>query len=183
MIINDIKIVKVNRCNYKTAIKIQADIFPNEKSADDIMSSVTHKSDIFNLLEYFLIKVDGTFVGICGLYSYKIHAGDAFLGWFGVLEQYRKNGYGTFALLKMMDYAKQKGFNNFRLYTDDVNSFEACKIYDKYFDIKEVYKLEETGFFKEGNIMVYSKSLTDKKVDNWNNRNLFLAQHEKNNKQ
>lgn len=50
----------------------------------------------------------------------------------------------------------------FRLYTDIKENKEALPLYDKYMDIKEIYNNPDDVNY-DGNCIIYSKSLTQKK--------------------
>lgn len=174
-------LVPVDKTNYQIAIQIQSKVFPEKSGANDILSSTTKQSDMYDFLQYFLMKVDDKFVGLCGLYSYKAYPTEPFFAWLGVLEEHRNHGYGSFAIKQMTEYAKERGFSNVRLYTDDGLCRDACRLYDKFFDIKETYWPEDGQYFRVGKTIVYSKNLNGKKVKKWGNKSLFLAEHESNN--
>ena len=97
-------------------------------------------------------------------------------GWFGILEEYRKNGYGGAVLDKTIELASKKGYKKFRLYTDEYAK-SAHKLYESRGMIKEIYDNEDDKdeyFFAE--IYVYSLSLTEEKIDFWNNKFLGLKE-------
>lgn len=149
-----IKLIKVDSNNVKEAIKIQNQIFPSEQGgALDIMSSLD-KDFIKEALGYsydyralyYLAMLDDKAIGITGLYCYDNHK-EAWLGWFGVLEQYRGKGYGKILLEQSINLAREKGFKTLRLYTstEDENKI-ARKLYDKLGFISEDYTAENLGY-------------------------------------
>jgi len=69
--------------------------------------------------EVYLIKEGKDIIGICGLYSlHKKNNNDLWLGWFGILPEYRNQGYGEKALDWMKNKAKELGAINLMSYVD-----------------------------------------------------------------
>lgn len=181
---NRVKLVRVNCKNYKVAIDIQHAVFVNKNGQEDIIQSLTMGkagTKHFCYLKYFLIKVKKHYVGLCGLYAYHDYPKDAWFAWLAVLPEYRKHGYGSFAINQMIKLAKKEKFQNVRLYTDDALFKDACKLYDKFFDSKEEYRLESGKYYAKGKTIIYSKSLTQNPVEKWGNNCLYLADHEEDN--
>ena len=176
-----IKLIKVDSNNVKEAIKIQNQIFPSEQGgALDIISSLD-KDFIKEALGYsydyralyYLAMLDDKAIGITGLYCYDNHK-EAWLGWFGVLGQYRGKGYGKILLEQSINLAK-KDFNTLRLYTstEDENK-TARSLYDKLGFISEDYTAENLGY------KIYSKNLhNDTDPALWGNKSLELATEDK----
>ncbi len=174
---------KVNKNNLKTAIDIQHILFPNENGKQDLIDSTINTQPPYQFLQTFYLAYHKTQpVGIVGLYAYNDAPSDAWLGWFGVLEEYRNNGFGK----KMFEFAKSKalqmGFETLRLWTDEEENFTACKLYEKLGLCKENYENKEDSYYHVGKMLIYSISLTNKPVQKWNNKNLFLNLHEQKNK-
>ena len=172
-------IEKVDENNIDIAIKVQNTIFPEESGAEDIRQSLNggenneHKFKI-----YFLAKVDGKVVGITGLYAYKVYPKDAWLGWFGVLEEERRKGYATEIVNFTMQKAKEMGYQSLHLYTDEEDNKDAVKFYEKLGMQVEEYSNEEDNHFEISRTLIFSKSLTEKPLEMWNNKNLFLNVHD-----
>ena len=162
--------------NVKTAIEIQEKIFPLESAEDALRRAATNNIySYLKSLKYWLVKKNGKYVGICGLYAYKSDPKDAWLGWFGVLESERKKGYGTQILSHIMQLAKELGYENFRLYTDEISNAKAVKLYESFGMIREIYNNSEDSHFQIGNTLIFSKNLLNKPTSLWNNKNLFLG--------
>ena len=122
----------VRKENINMAINIQHELFPMENGSEDFKEAIHNKMpDYLFLKQYWLAKINNKYIGIYGLYSYKFEPKDAWLGWFGVVENERRKGYGTSILKFTMQKAKQLGFENFRLYTDEEDNANAVKLYKK----------------------------------------------------
>ncbi len=180
---DELKYEKVTKKNINIAIKIQNRIFPLEDGLDDLNESINQSKKYFDKLEYYLIHNGEYYVGITGIYSHKEYPDDAWVGWFGILPMFRKRHYA----MKAMEFTKKKarslGFKNLRLYTDDKYNFASISLFEKLGMTSEVYEAEEGKYYKVGNMLIYSISLDGTPVEPWNNKCLFLEEHEiKNNK-
>lgn len=69
--------------------------------------------------QVWVVKKEGRTVGICGLYSLKPGIETLWLGWFGILPEYRNLKIGEDVLKTMEDYAKAKGCRTLRTYVDE----------------------------------------------------------------
>ncbi len=176
------KFEQVMAKNVEIAIGIQKEIFPLESGAEDIKEAshgICPKHQF--LQKYWLAKDNDEYIGIVGLYAYKDYPKDAWLGWFGVLKQYRNKGFAKEIINFAMNKALEMGFNNLRLYTDEEENLIATKLYEKLGMIKEEYINEDDIHFQISKTLIYSISLTDKQVELWNNKNLFLNSHDEKN--
>ncbi len=174
-----LEFVLVDKSNYRKMIEVQNEIFPLENGQDDIKTCVSGRPHYYlGFVEYYLVKRGRNYVGICGVYSYKDYPNDGWLGWFGVRQKYRKNGFGS----KILDYcikkARKMGYKTFRLYTDDVENENAVKLYTKFGMTGEKYTNKKDHHFEVGNTLVFSLSLTGGKVEPWNDRYIFLSEHD-----
>lgn len=169
--------VLVDFSNYKKAIKIQNEIFPEEDGTINILASLdrdlfiekTGMDYVDDHVKYFIVYDNNEEIGITGLYYYDNKS--AWLPWFGVLPDKRRKSYGENMLLKTMDIAKQKGFKTMRLYTDRVENANAIKLYEKMGFVGEKYSAEKLTY----DCYIYSKSLCDRQVELWNNKVLGLS--------
>ena len=174
-----IEFEKLSRENLEIAVKIQNDIFPLENGSEDLKESISGEASAqYSLLKYWLAKIKEKYVGICGLYAYKDFPKDAWLGWFGVIEDERGKGYATNILNFSMAQAKQLGFETLRLYTDEQDNATAVKLYDKFGMKSEIYDNPDDVHFEISKTLIFSKSLTDQPTTLWNNKNLYLNAHE-----
>lgn len=176
-----IEFILVNKENSINAIRIQQSIFPLENGKQDILESLQQNKKHYQFLQYYLIKYEEKFIGISGLYCYNEYPKDAWMAWFGVLPIYRRNGIGTKTLEFLKKIAKKYKFENLRVYTDSNSNHYACKLYDKFFQYKEIYLNEKGKYYQVGDTLIYSTSLTTKKVEPWKDKCLFLESHENTN--
>lgn len=176
-------LVLIDKNNYKEAIKIQNSIFPKENGALNILASLDRnlfiKSTKLNYaddhVKYYLAKEGNRYVGITGIYYYDFDLDSAWLGWFGILQEYRDNGLGKELLNRTIDLAISNNFKYMRLYTDYIDNSNAIKLYIKEGFIGEKYTAEKLLY----DCRIYSKSLTDEEVPLWNNRHLNLSNQSK----
>ena len=161
--------------NLDLACKIQNELFPEEDARYNFIEQINR--DPYRLeMDYEIVYVDGEPMGLTGIYVYPEYPEDAWLGWFGIIDKYRHQGYGGAILDKTIKIAKEKGYKNFRLYTDEYAT-DAHKLYESRGLIKEAYdRPDDQDEYLDWKIFVYSKSLTDKKVEMWNNKLLGLKE-------
>lgn len=180
---NVLKYEKVTSQNINIAIKIQNRIFPLEDGFDDLNESINQSKKYFDVLEYYLIQNGEYYVGITGIYSHKEYPEDAWIGWFGILPMFRRKHYGLQAMEFIKNRAIELGFKTLRLYTDDKYNYVSTHLFERFGMISEIYEAEEGKYYKIGNMLIYSLSLDGKEIELWNNKNIFLEEHEmKNNK-
>ena len=141
------KIVEVNRENVNLAIQLQEEIFPNDKSARQVVQGIKTN----NPLNYICYKNDRP-IGIFGFYYDEKMPEHILLNWFGVLKQERGKGYGKEIILTAIEQAKLSGRKYLTFWTEK----EACKaaicLYKKVnFDVrdycceKDIKKLQKMG--------------------------------------
>ena len=170
------ELVIVDKNNYKEAIEVQKSIFPTEDGTLNILASIDR--DLFiektgmyyedDNIKYYLAKIDNKYVGITGIYNYDPDS--AWLGWFGILDEYKNKGLGTLLLKATIDLAASMNFKYMRIYTDFEENSNAIKLYEKIGFIGEKYTAEKLSY----DCRIYSKSIADNNCDLWNNKNLNL---------
>ena len=172
---NEIIFKKITNDNLEIACKIQNEIFPEEDARANFIDCI-NKNPYRKELDFYIAYLDDTPIGVTGVYSYHEYPDDAWLGWFGILKEYRKNGYGSIVLNKTIELAKEKGYKNFRLYTDEYAE-DAHRLYTSHGFISEVYdRDDDKDEYFIADIYIYSKSLTNNKVELWNNKFLGLKE-------
>ena len=167
--------VKINKDNLELACEIQNSIFPKDDARENYIEQI-NKDNYRKEQDYNIVYVNENPIGVTGIYSYHEYPDTAWLGWFGVLEEYRKKGYGKEILNKTILLAKEKGYKEFRIYTDEY-AISAHKLYSSLGFIKEIYdRDDDKDEYFIADIYIYSLSLTNKEISLWNNKFLGLKE-------
>lgn len=175
----NLKIKIIDFSNAEEAIQLQRKIFREDgminiiASLDrDLFIEVTKMNYPDDHIKYYLAYYNNIPVGITGLYWYPEYPNSMWLGWFGVLPEYRCKGIGTAILEWSMAESLNQGKKSLRLYTDMKEMKKAIKLYEDLGFKGEKYSVEELTY----DCYVYSKSLIDEPITEWGNRNLELAE-------
>ena len=166
-----IKLVKITEENVQIAHKMENIIFPHYDAYNNYLDSFKEESEN----EYWLLEVDGKYVGISGIYSYKAYPRDAWLGWFGLLEEYRGKHLGEQALALFEIVARRRNFFYARLFTDRFDNDNAKHFYEAHGYKEEYYELDSDSASKIYPLSIYSKSLIEKEAPAWNNRDIHFT--------
>lgn len=162
-----LKFEKVTKDNYDKVLEIKHFLFPESKSDEDYEKYFAG----LQKAEYYLVYFNNEPCAITGWYDFDDKNIDAFMGWFGVLPQFRKMGIGMQVLDFTINQVKCNNYNAFRTYTDKVVNADSVRLYEKAGLIIEDYtypdKLGETG-----NFVVFTKMLKSEKIELWDNRPL-----------
>ena len=102
------KFEKITYDNLELACKIQNTIFPEEDARQNFIEQI-NQDPYRKEQDYSIVYVDNEPIGVTGIYSYHEYPESAWLGWFGILNEYRNKGYGKKALEKTIELAKEKG--------------------------------------------------------------------------
>ena len=97
---------RITEMNIDYAIQIQEELFPGESGRTNFEESMDESSGY----EYFLLYEDGTCIGVIGIYSYPEDQNSAWLGWFGIREEFRRKKLGTTALKAFEEMAAARGY-------------------------------------------------------------------------
>ena len=165
-------LISVTKENLDQAVKIQNTIFPLYNAEVNYTDAVTGKADN----EYSLVYDNGTCVGITGLYTYDTDPDSAWLGWFGILEPYRRRGYGRELIRLFEETARERGFSHTRIYTDRYENDAAIAFYTSCGYTSEVYDNPDDPACYEYPVLIFSKSLTGAPVTPWNSRSIHLTE-------
>ena len=170
------KYVKITKENIDYATSIQMQIFPDECAYYNYLDVINKGLEWQN---YYLVYDEDNIIGITGLYCFENidETNSVWLGWFGVLEKYRRHGYGKKILLDTIemakDFSKKYPIKYFRLYTSVRDNEVAQILYNEVMDIKEEYN-NPLDFNYDNTCVIYSKSLVNGNVKRWNNKFLNL---------
>jgi len=168
----------IDKNNLILATRVQLEIFPKESAYYCYKKSI---EDNHKHLKYYLVYKENVIVGITGLYISNDCNDSVWLGWYGVLENYRLHGFGKQILLDTIGLAKEwsKQDNNIkflRLYTSERDNSVAQILYKKQMDIVERYNNPNDVNY-DNTCLIYSKSLYDDiEVSKWDNKFLNLKE-------
>lgn len=130
-------------------------------------------------IKYYLAYNDNELVGVTGMYTVgPIENTDSlWLGWFGVLEEHRRKGYGKQILLDTMEkvkvLAEKYQIKYFRLYTSERDNDLAQHMYEEIMDIKEYYNNPDDINY-DNTCVIYTKSMINEEPQLWNNKFMNL---------
>lgn len=174
----NINFIEVTQDNLELAVSIQNKIFPGEDGRQNYIEGITNDPYRKEMVNYIVYDRNIP-IGVVGLYSYNEYPLDSWLSWFGTLDEFRNKGYGKIAFDFFKNISRDKGYKTIRVYTD--NSFDkAINLYRNNDMIEERYSNELESDEINSETIIFSKSLTEKKTELWNNKYLQLtAQSEK----
>ena len=167
----DIKIIRVDEGCAPDAIRIQRTLFPESDGAFNFLESLADGSEFV----FWIVRKGLDAIGTVGLYTLPCDPESAWLGWFGILPEYRRRGIGSFAVRHFESAAKERGFIYARLYTNR-NDNEAAKAFYRSNGYKEEYYdcPDDPGTAVE-TLSVFSKPLRgDLVAPLWGNRNMHV---------
>ena len=165
-----IKLVEITEDNIKMALEIEHKIFPKYNARANYYDSL--KSD---KITFFLLFTNNEYIGISGVYSYENDHENAWLGFFGLKEEYRGKGFGKEALELTENYAIERGFKFMRLFTDKYDNMEAIDFYRSQGYTFENYDCKQEDLRGMFQVVIGSKSISDLKVKKWNNKFLNIT--------
>lgn len=175
-----ITLERVCKKNIDRAVALQHSIFPQENGSRDIRNSVNNEiANYFSMQKHWIVKVDERDVGITGFYAYNDYPLDAWLAWFGIIKSERRKGYASAVFKKMLEKSKKKGYKTFRLYTDEVENSDAVCFYNKMGMTSEIYNNKKDVHREIGNTLIFSIGLGSNPVSKWDNKYLYLSEHDK----
>jgi GNAT superfamily N-acetyltransferase len=96
------------------------------------------------LWKMYICKIDSEPVGVCGIYADKRWPTSAWISWFGVRDQFRKQGCGTFMISEIEKEADSLGFSWLRVYTGKSNR-TAIRFYKSKGMVATDEKVPEVG--------------------------------------
>ena len=174
---NQLKFVPVTMDNIILATETEMKFWPDQCAFNSYLRAYQNNKP------YWLVYKNNDLVGLSGLYDYP-ELGEpqtTWLGWFGVLPNYRRGGYGKLILLETIKKAKNMGYKILRLYSSKREDLcpNAVPFYTKlskqFNGFVEDYTLEQPEMQR----IVVSFSLDGNQISKWNNRNLFLDDDKK----
>lgn len=166
------KLVEINNDNLQIARDIQNEIFPTHDATQNYKDAI---NGVTGYKYYLIHETDIGYIGVTGLFSLPADTESAWLGWFGILEKYRRHHYGSIAMRLFEDQAKQLGFKYCRVYTDRDDNEVAINFYISNGYSFESYNNECDPSCFDFPVLVGTKSICDKPIVLWNNRYMALT--------
>jgi ribosomal protein S18 acetylase RimI-like enzyme len=114
----------------------------------------------------------GKFIGMSGIYAEASDPESAWLGWFGVLPEYRRERFATRMLNVFAEECRALGFKYARIYTTE-NNIPARECYKFNGFSEEIYGGVIPFYVIGGPVYIYSRSLyPNYDCPPWNDRHL-----------
>ena len=167
-----IHLVRVTEENLDFAVHLQNTLFPDYNGEANYIDSLSGKTDS----EYYLVYDKDTVIGITGLYTYPSDPDSAWLGWFGILEKFRRRHYGRETIRLFEKAARSRGFSHTRIYTDRYDNDTAIAFYTSCGYTSEIYDNPDDPACYEYPMLIFSKPLNGTEVIPWNSRNINLGE-------
>ena len=157
--------------NYEEAVKIQNKIFPLHNAKNNYYESVN--GIIQN--KYYIVKKGNVSIGIYGLYSLKNDPDSAWLGWFGILSGYRKQGFGRKVIDHFEKQAINEGYKYARFYTDEFDNELAIAFYKKLGYELEPYDNRNDPACYDYPVLIGTKSLRNEPLKMWCDKSISFT--------
>jgi len=165
-----ISLEKIDNRNLDEALRLNAIIFPKYCAKNNYLESIEGKTNSV----FWIVKSEGRSIGICGIYVLPIDPQTAWLGWFGMLPEDRRKGYGRETIAKFEQEAKNRGCLFARLFTNRYHNDVAFAFYESQGYSSEPYMCPDEDGWKRYPIVIFSKSLSDKPLVPWGNKNIHF---------
>ncbi len=166
----------IDNKNIILATRVQLKIFPGEIAYPCYKMSIEDHEHY----KYYLVYNNDVIIGVTGLYTECDYKDDSiWLGWYGVLKEYRLHGFGKQILLDTIEMAKEEVKNNprikyLRLYTSLEENKVAQILYKKYMEISEYYENDDDINY-DHTCLIYTKRLNENvHLELWNSRFINL---------
>ena len=171
----------IDKNNLILATRVELKIFPNEIAYSCYKKSIEDEHIHY---KYYLVYKEDVIIGVTGLYTEtNFEDNSIWIGWYGVIDEYRLHGFGKQILLDTFNMAKEWAekeprIKYIRLYTSSRDNEIAQILYKQYMDICEEYNnIDDINF--DNTCLVYTKFLKEVSDDKlWNNRYLNLKNGE-----
>lgn len=169
---SDLSLERITASNLRRAIALHREIFPKFSAETNFEEAVSGVSGY----EYFIIRKGFDDAGIIGIYSYPEDSASAWLGWFGILQKYRRHHLGSVAIAMFEDMAKVRGYRYIRLYTEKRDNDAAITFYQKNGYSSEEYQNASDPASSLYPLLIFSKSISDMSAPPWGNRNIHFTE-------
>lgn len=169
---NKLNYVKVSKDNYEIAYNIQKQIWADEPDYENFKNK-SESNELDNIS--WIVFYNNEPIGITGVFTEDFDLETIWLDWYGVLPEYRKNGFGRKILLDTIEYCKNLNkYEYLRLDTTYWDGRPAISLYDSVMTFKEKYTIEDEE--TSHNWWIYTYSLNGKNKL-WDNRYIGLSEY------
>ena len=165
-LVNDLKSIKLKVFEDDSLKYEELDIFDfivKNKFKDFIYNKQFYKD-----IDYAIVEQQGKHIGIIGYYT--DDGINYWLGWAGILKEFRHKGYGLELFKNIEKYLKNKDVKTIRVYTGLEENKNACEIYKKLGYILQNGTFELNG---EKDIVIFGKNLDSSNYENWDKEPLW----------
>lgn len=159
----DICYVKLNEKNINTAKELQRNLFPEDEKSLQYFTDTMENTN--PNIKYYLAYFGKEAIGITGFYELSDYPDDIFIGRFGLLSNYRDNGFGKRIFLDTINMVYKLDKKYLRVIVNNKIHFKLDRLCKNYMDKEEAYNKETT---------IYSKNLTKENMPLWNKRTLDI---------
>lgn len=170
-------IKEVNEEILDLATKLQAEIFPDEKSPEQIVTGVKTGNP-----KNFIAFSNNEPVGIVGYYFSNECPEHVLINWYGVLKQFRRKGYGAEIINWLIKTCKKLNYKYLTTYTDLKENKAAILLYKKMgFEVVDYCNAQDLKIMKELRIkhkyVLVTKKLKRSKNIDYKTVNLNIAEN------
>lgn len=165
--------INLNKDNISTAILIQNEIFPTHDASTNYKEAI---SKVTNYQYFLLHDAECGFVGISGLYTLPDDKKSAWLGWFGILEKYRRLHFGSQAMAIFEEKARKLGYKYCRIYTDRDDNDIAISFYQSHGYFFEEYQNDADPACYDYPVLIGTKSISNEPSQPWGKKNMHFTE-------
>ena len=162
----------VTKENLNAVFKIQKTIWPDFPDISHFIESISSKDNWF---KYYIVTLDGQEIGLTGHYPENEERETIWLGWFGILSEYRSKGYGKQVLLDTIEMCKKSPYKYFRAYSTETYDASAQPLYQKIMNLCERYENWKDETYGNSTV-VYSYSLRNQVIEPWDNKYIGIKE-------
>lgn len=168
-----IKHIKINKDNLAYALQITQELFPNRNARKDYEGAVSGENDY----NFFLIYDGDYCIGTSGIYHIGSDYENGWVGFFGILPQFRREALGSDALRLLDETARDLGFRCMRALVNKSLDDEGAITFFKAngYQMEEYYNPKDRASLNH-DFIIMTKSLFQEPIKPWNNKNLHLSE-------
>lgn len=165
---NGFDMVVLSATYHKQALETALQIFRYDPNAKDDIREAFKKTlyperyvDIGKRMHWLLIdRKSKKVVGMVGLYTQTPDRKEPYwLGWFGVLDEYRSLGLGKLMFQWVLDELRRRNKTVLKIETSDLHYAQSAVLLYKKFDCKQIRRISQTVRNIRYNKLIFEKQL------------------------